>query len=451
MLRSPLIPLTGKNNAMKLKLYSAIAASMSLLWAGAAPPLVAQSTSRLDDITVTGNSDPRLRKAAAMVNGVVVTDLDVDQRLALVSTASGTRIPREELAQLRAQILRNLIDEKLQIGEAKEHDVDVDEAQVMDAYRRVATNFKRTPDEFDVFLKNSGTSQQSLLDQIRAEFAWSKLLRRRVEPFINVGDDEVNGVIKRMEASKGQDEYRLGEIFLATTAETEAESMVQANNIASQVRAGASFIAYARQYSQSATAALGGDRGWVQASQLNATLREAVSSATAGSLVGPVRAAGGIFLMVVAEKRKVLSADPLEATITVKQIAVPLPKDKPRAELEKIVQDLTAKSKVMTGCGRAADLAASLGGKASDLPPTKIRAMPAGLHQALANLQIGQSTQPYGTQDDARVLMLCGRDEAQENVPSFDEVYAQINEERVNMMARRYMRDLRRDAIVDYR
>ncbi len=427
---------------------------MVLFCLATAPPTLAQQADTregLDDITVKTSSDPRLRKAAAMVNGVVVTDLDVDQRLALVVTASGSRVPKDELQRLRAQILRNLIDEKLQIGEAKEHDVEVDDAQVLDAFNRVASNFKQTPEQFDKFLINAGASRQSLMDQIRAEFAWSRLLRRRVEPFVNVGDDEVNNVIKRMEASKGQDEYRIGEIFLAATTETEAEVMAQANNIASQIRAGASFVAYARQYSQSATAALGGDRGWVQASQLNQTLRDAVSSASAGALVGPIRAPGGVFLMVIAEKRKMLAANPLDATVTVRQIAVPLPKGKPRAEQEKVVQLLAQKSKVMTGCGRAADLAASMGGKATDLAPQKIGSFPAGLHQVLANLQIGQSTPPFGTQDDARVLMLCGRDEAQDSLPSFDEVYAQINEERVNLMARRYMRDLRRDAIVDYR
>jgi peptidyl-prolyl cis-trans isomerase SurA len=438
---------------MKIKHFFASVALSSLALLGYAAPLIAQTAAStgFEDITAKRNADPRLRKAAAMVNGVVVTDLDVDQRLALVATASGTQIPREEMQRLRAQILRNLIDEKLQIGEAKEHDVEVDEDQVLDAFNRVATNFKQSPEQFDTFLINAGTSRQSLLDQIRAEFAWSRLLRRRVEPFINVGDDEVNTIIKNMEANKGQDEYRLGEIFLPATTETESDVMAQANNIASQIRAGASFVAYARQYSQSATAALGGDRGWVQASQLNQLLREAVSSAKPGSLVGPVRAPGGVFLMMMAEKRKMLAADPLDATVTVKQIAVPLPKDKPRAEQEKIVQALDKQSKVMTGCGRATDLAASLGGKASDLPPQKIRNLPPGLHKAIADLQIGQSTPPFGTENDARVLMLCGRDEAQENLPSFDEVYAQINEERISLMARRYMRDLRRDAIVDYR
>ena len=46
---------------------------------------------------------------------------------------------------------------------------------------------------------------------------------------------------------------------------------------------------------------------------------------------------------------------------------------------------------------------------------------------------------------------VCGRDEVDPSVPSFDQVYAQLNEERVNLRARRYLRDLRRDAVIDYR
>ena len=51
------------------------------------------------------------------------------------------------------------------------------------------------------------------------------------------------------------------------------------------------------------------------------------------------------------------------------------------------------------------------------------------------------------------MLVLCGRDDSTTTAkaPNFDEIYAQMNEERVNMRARRYLRDLRRDAIVDYR
>jgi peptidyl-prolyl cis-trans isomerase SurA len=412
-----------------------------------------------NEITVTDTpDDPRVRKAAAMVNGAVITDLDLDQRLALVITAANTRVAREEIVRLRGQVLRNLIDEKLQIAEAKEHDVSVEEAQVADAFKRYAQNFRQTPEQFETFLKSVGTSRQSLYDQIRAELSWNRLIRRRVEPFVNVGDDEVNAMIRRLESAKGQDEFRVSEIFVPATEENAPEVQALMNNILNQVRAGASFVTYVRQYSQSATAAFGGDKGYVQLSQLAPELSGAIQDAVAPAdtrypiFVGPVRAGSGYYLISVGERRKILGPDPLDASVTVKQISMPMNKETPREQLQKMVNDFAARAKVTTGCGRAAELAAAVGGKASDLPPTKIRDLPEGLHQTLVNLQIGQSTTPFGTEEDARVLMLCGRDEAQEAAPpSYDEVFAQINEERVTMMARRYLRDLRRDAIVDYR
>ena len=71
----------------------------------------------------------------------------------------------------------------------------------------------------------------------------------------------------------------------------------------------------------------------------------------------------------------------------------------------------------------------------------------------MQSLQIGQATPPFGSRKEGvRVLVLCGRDDPQTAAgPSFDEVYAQMNDERVNRAARRYLRDLRRDAVVDYR
>ena len=35
--------------------------------------------------------------------------------------------------------------------------------------------------------------------------------------------------------------------------------------------------------------------------------------------------------------------------------------------------------------------------------------------------------------------------------PTYDDIYSQLNEERVNMRARRYLADLRRDAVIEFR
>jgi peptidyl-prolyl cis-trans isomerase SurA len=71
----------------------------------------------------------------------------------------------------------------------------------------------------------------------------------------------------------------------------------------------------------------------------------------------------------------------------------------------------------------------------------------------LLALSLGQATPAFGAADDrVSVLVLCGRDDPNPvGDVSFEQVYNQIAENRVNLRARRFLRDLRRDAVVDYR
>ena len=81
-----------------------------------------------------------------------------------------------------------------------------------------------------------------------------------------------------------------------------------------------------------------------------------------------------------------------------------------------------------------------------------MRDLPPALQQMMLPMQVGQATQPFGSlEEGVRVLVICGRDEVDPPAPSYDEVYNQINEERVNSRARRYLRDLRRDAVIEFR
>jgi peptidyl-prolyl cis-trans isomerase SurA len=67
-------------------------------------------------------------------------------------------------------------------------------------------------------------------------------------------------------------------------------------------------------------------------------------------------------------------------------------------------------------------------------------------------MQVGQATRPFGSlEEGVRVLVICGRDEVNPGMPTFETVMNQMNEERIAMRARRYLRDLRRDAIIDFR
>jgi peptidyl-prolyl cis-trans isomerase SurA len=67
-------------------------------------------------------------------------------------------------------------------------------------------------------------------------------------------------------------------------------------------------------------------------------------------------------------------------------------------------------------------------------------------------MQVGQATQPFGSlEESVRTLVICGRDQVDPSAPTYNDVYNQLNEERVNLRARRYLSDLRRDAVIEFR
>ena len=114
---------------------------------------------------------------------------------------------------------------------------------------------------------------------------------------------------------------------------------------------------------------------------------------------------------------------------------------------------LAQAAQTMGGCGGAEAAAARIGAEVVANDTTRIRDLPPALQDMLLRLNIGQATTPFGTlEEGVRVLVLCGRDDPEASGgPSFEQVYARLEEERVNRRAQRYLRDLRRDAVVDYR
>ncbi|HZF44448.1 MAG TPA: peptidylprolyl isomerase [Sphingomonadaceae bacterium] len=399
-------------------------------------------------------SNPTVRKATAIVNGHVLTQTDIDHRVALSLAASDGQIPPQELERLRLQVFRNLIDETLQIQEAKANQIVVSAAEIDQFQNRVATNFgKNTPAEFDAYLRGLGSSTKSIRRQIEGELAWRKLQSRKIEAFVNVGDEEVQAIIDKLNASKGTQEYRIGEIFLAATPETQGEAMANAERIIQQVRNGGSFLAYARQFSQASTAAVGGDLGWVRPEQLPDPLAAAARALPTGQISPPIPVDGGVSIIAVQDSRQVLTADPKDAQLTLKQVSITFPKGTTQDQARPTVEAFAAASRSVGGCGKAEELAARFKGEVVQSDSIRIRDLPPVLQNTMMNLQIGQATNPFGSLDESiRVLVLCGRDEPEQtNAPSFDRIYAQLNEERTNRRAQRYLRDLRRDAVVDYR
>lgn len=426
--------------------------------------VVAQNASGLDEVPNVGLNVPRnltifsdpnapknVYKPTAIVNGEIITATDVEQRLALIRIANGGKIAEDEAQRLRMQIFSNLVDEKLQIQAAKANEIEVKDEQVDAQFARIAANFKQTPDAFTAYLAKNGSSAASMKQQIRGEMAWNSLLGRNVEPFTNVSEEEVQSIVDRMKAQQGTDEFWLGEIFLSGTPETMNATVANAEKIMAQLRQGGSFQAYARQFSEASTAVVGGDLGWVRAGQVPDEIAQAALAMQPGQVV-VVEVPGGLSILALREKRKMLVASAADAVLSLKQISLPFPQGTSTEKASQLAGNFASQTKAIAGCGQADEVAAKLGATIVSRDNIAMRDLPAPLQQTLTTLQIGQTTQPFGSPEEGvSVLVLCGRDMPTDaGVPSTEQVESQIRQDKVNKRAQRYLRDLRRDAIIEY-
>ncbi len=415
-------------------------------------PSTTQALRLPENPQVFGSAIPSVVKATAIVNGDIVTQTDIDQRVALLAIANGGQIPTEEVERLRQQVLRNLIDETLQIQAAKQEEIQIKPSEIDRTVARVASNLKMTPEQATDYLQSRGSSIRALRLQIEGEIAWQRLQRAKIESGVVVGDEEVKAVLDKLNASKGTEEYRVGEIFLSASPATESQTIANANKILEQLRSGASFAGYARQYSEASTAAVGGDLGWVRPEQLPSPLAAVVREMRPGTLSAPIPVPGGVSILTVQDTRKILTRDPRDAVLSLKQVSINFPKGTSRAVAEPMVARFAQAARNVGGCGGAEKIAAEFKAEIVQQDGVKMRDLPAALQQMMLQIQVGQATPPFGSLDEGvRTLVVCGRDEVDPTAPSYDEVYSQINEERVNSRSRRYLRDLRRDAIIEFR
>lgn len=408
------------------------------------------------NLQIFGKLDPNIRKPTAIVNDAVITGTDVDQRSALTLALNpnpGTLSP-EDRDRLKLAMLRQLIDETLQIQEAKANDITITPAEITQAYDRQATRFNRTPAQMTTFLRSSGSSERSMKRLIEGELAWSRYLRRRVEPFVNVGDEEVKAILDRLQAARGTEEFALKEIYLDATPATQQQVFNNARQIIADIqKAQQPFEFYASKFSVSSTKSVGGDLGWIRLSTLPESLAGAVQQMQVGQVAGPIETPGGFSILYLTDKRQIGLADPRNARLNLKQLTVRFPAGITQAQATERAGAFGKAIEALQGCGSVEKVARGINAEVVDNDSVRIRDLPPQLQEIMLKLQVGQATPPFGSQEQGvRALVLCGRDDPKGgDMPNPDQVQNQLEEARVNLRAQQKLRDLRRDAVVEYR
>ena len=388
-----------------------------------------------------------VQRIAAVVNDEVISIYDLSQRIRLVLSSSNVEPTAEQQRQIAPNILRRLIDERLRIQEAERQNVRVTEQDMERAIAQLEQNINIPPGQFDQYVAQTGLPRTAVEAQVRAQLVWEKFLARRVQPTIEIGDEEVDGVLSRIAATRGQREARVAEIRLPVDDPTETGEIRElAESLVLQIREGAPFGRVANQFSQSASAASGGDIGWIQPGQLAPDIDRILEKLGPGQLAGPIETQDGFLILAVIEDRISAGGNLDDIEIALRQILVPL-ESEASAKLEATEPTLAS----IDGCPAFAETAAELGVPQPE-EPTRIRIgdLNERLRDLAQSLPVGKSSEPLSTPAGIQLLMVCDRDDST-GLPPREQIRDTLVRERLDMLSRRYLRDLRRAAIVDIR
>lgn len=398
-------------------------------------------------------ADGQVERIAAVVNDDVVSIYDIDNRINLVLATSGMPNSPEVRERLRPQVMRTLIDEHLELQEAKRINVLATDADIKTAIGRIEGANHMPAGSLVPALTREGISVEALDQQIKAGLSWQKVVERQLRPSLGVGDDEVDEVLDRIKSEKGTTEYQLAEIYLAVDSpDQDAEIHNRMLDMIEQMHRGTAFSAVAQQFSQAASASQGGDIGWVERGQLDPEVQKAVENMDINHATMPVRTPTGYYVYLLRDKRTLAAADPEDATVTLAQLVLPLDAGATADDI-KTQKDLadTVRQDVK-GCDDLKHAAGELHVEyAEPTPDLKVRDLNPAIRPAVLNLKVGEASEPLQSDTGITLVMVCDRKDPPEQMPSRDQIAENLTRQRLDLIARRYLSDLRRQAFIDVR
>lgn len=399
-------------------------------------------------------------RIAAVVNDQIISVYDLNMRLSLVMAFAGLPDTVENRQRLAPQVLHTLIDDELKRQEAARQKLSMTERDIQQAIRRLEKMNGVKEGELDNILARRNIEKKTLTRQIEAEMLWGRLVGSNFGRSVQISDEEIDEVLAEIEKNKGKPEFLLSEIFLSVDQSTgEAEILALANRLIGQMKEGASFAALARNFSKNATADHGGDLGWNVHGQLGPSLDAAVANLQPGQTSAPIRAADGYYILHLRDRRTAAGVGEEKRQspiVNVQQFFLPIEKGASPADVAtatEAAKRMVARAKTCEDLDRASkQIGSPMSGNLGNIQTDSLAPQQRTLVRALP---VMTPSQPLRTEDGVIVLMVCRRDEVKSETPSEagirDRISNRLVDERLDLAARQFLRDLRRNAFVDIR
>ncbi len=385
----------------------------------------------------------------ATVNDSVITGFDLRQRMLLLIAMTQVQPTPENIPAIQQQALNALVDERLQRQELTNYeDLVVSDQEVEEEITAMAQEVGATPQAYVDFLTQGGIRPSTLREQVRTQIGWSRLVGGRFQSRARVSRAAVAAAIRQISEAASKKQYLIGEIYIESARVGGQQAALNgANQLVQQMVQGAPFQAVAQQFSAAPSATRGGDAGWVVEGTVQPALQQALDQLDIGQLSRPIPVDGGVYIVYMRDKRDGASA----SLVQIKQVMIELPDTATEAEIAAATRRLETLRPQLTCDTMLARATSEQGLLGADLGEADVQNLAPQFQQVARSAEVGSVSTPVRTPLGLHLLAVCGRRVGGTEAPDPREVENQLFRQNLATLGRRYMRDLREDALIEYR
>ena len=384
-----------------------------------------------------------IQSIAVIVNDEVISKYDVNQRVKLVLVTSGIPATEENIKRIEEQAIKALINEKIQIQEAIKLEVPESPEEINLMLENIARSNQTTAEGILESITSQGVNSETLLDQIKSELLWNKIVRGRFGSYINISDEEVNIIYNRTIQNINNSQYDISEIFIGFENENEEkEAKDLSEKLIEQLRNNISFEPVAQQFSQAPSSGQGGLIGWVSEGQLDPEIISNIKNIEIGSVSDPIKTVNGFYIIKLNGKSEEGGKNSMKNQYDLISVSFNI-------ENKSMAKEFSDK---FISCKRLDKLLENYNEKEVNIIGKRLlEELPKELHKELLEKNAGTALLPRFSEESIDIILICDRKDDIGIQVNRDIIEDNIYSQKMGMMSRRHLRDLRRDAVIEYR
>jgi len=407
-----------------------------------------------EEAPTTARAEPQFEMAdgiVATVNDKIITGYDLRQRMLMLIASSQVQPTEQNLPAIQQAALNALIEDRLKDQEmAKFESLKVTDEEIDGEIAEMARAAGTTPQAYMQFLQQGGIQPAAFRDNLRTQIGWSQLIPGRFNSRARASTLQVDQEVRRLNEAASKPQFLLGEIYIDAARVGGAQAALNgARQLVQQIIQGAPFQAVAQQFSAapSASARVPGDAGWVVNDSLQPDVQSVLEQLQPGQLSNPIVVDGGVYILYLRDKRDGAST----SLVSLKQVMVELPETASEADVAAATPKLERLRNGLT-CGNIISQArATQGVLGADLGESDVANLAPQFQQFARTGEIGSVATPIRTPLGLHLVAVCGRRVGGPEAPNRQQVENRLRAQNLAVLERRYLRDLRSDALIEFK